>query len=159
MSIVKRLEDLERKVSGIVGIIGNDCGEDAELIKNSSYHVKEKFIDMNQGEKYAGRILDDDGQQSHDLIFVKVHKYKADYEQAILWARSEGLQIPTPRELELLSANLRDEFYGEWHWSCDNDESIPFFAFSKNFSNGELTSRMKTNMFRAIGVRRVMVQP
>jgi hypothetical protein len=76
-------------------------------------------VDMQEGERYAGVVLNDDGSFSHHLI-LSAFKPETDlnWKDAMALGEKMRLSLPTKQESALLYANLQDQFdAGYWHWT------------------------------------------
>ena len=75
---------------------------------------------LNEGERYAGIVIDSaTGQPTHHLILIPQQpKTRLTWDEAIAWAASIGVELPTRQESALLFANAKDAFDPPtWYWT------------------------------------------
>lgn len=112
-------------------------------------------VALNPGERYAGEILNPDGSLSHRVVLLP-DAFSGTWPDAKAWAAAAGGDLPTRRELSLLSANTRDAFGNDYHWSSDPGEDGQ--AWGQNFLRGYQTANRQSDEYRARAVRRVVAQ-
>jgi hypothetical protein len=110
-------------------------------------------VALNEGERYAGEILNADGSLSHRLVLLPGITHGS-WQAAKTWAESVGGALPTRRELALLNANVRDAFDGVYHWSADPDQDGQ--AWGQHFLRGYQTANRQSDEYHARAVRRVV---
>lgn len=108
--------------------------------------------ELQDGEKYAGVILDPAGDYHLILLDGDVEMNHA---EATAWAESVGGALPTRREQALLFTNLPSEFKSDWYWSSEQRASLPDCAWMQLFCNGNQSYGRKSRQARARAVRRV----
>lgn len=109
-------------------------------------------VDLNDGERYAGEILNLDGTLSHRIVLLP-GSFSGTWADSKAWAASIGGDLPTRRELSLLKANVADAFGNEYHWSSELHEGGE--AWGQNFLRGYQTANRQGDEYRARAVRRV----
>lgn len=115
------------------------------------------FPTPNQGERYAGVVLGEEGKPSHHLFLLTDDSGKRmPWDAAVEWARSVGGDLPTRFESVLLYANLRDQFdQRDWHWT--GTQCSDAFAWVQSLSSGGQDYGRKRYEFRARAVRRLPI--
>ncbi len=86
------------------------------------------------GHRNAGLILKEDGTPDYWLVALPGELESADWNTAMEWAKAQGGDLPSLRELNLLRANARQLFKDDWYWS--NQKRTEETAFSQSFGNG-----------------------
>ena len=110
-------------------------------------------INLCYGERYAGIILNDEGDPDYHLILLPGEAESIKWEDAKQWAADRDGKLPTRREQSLLFANLKGEFKEAAYWSGQRHEDERY-AWYQLFSNG-LQGYYGTNYeVRARAVRR-----
>lgn len=120
---------------------------------------EETRIDANQlaeGERWAGILLDENGNPSHHLILLP-GETEAEWQAAIEWAEQQGGVLPSRKEQALLFANLADEFQRDWYWSSEQHAAHSSNAWCQGFNLGSQHYDRKVNELRARAVRRLSV--
>jgi hypothetical protein len=110
---------------------------------------------LKEGEFYAGLILGKDGQPDHHVILLPGDAQDVTWSAARQWAVLAGGDLPTRRELALLSANLREQFGRVWYWSNEQSEARSQLVWGQNFSSGIQTMYGRQFHGRGRAVRRV----
>ena len=90
--------------------------------------------ELAAGQYNAGLILKEDGTPDYWLIGLPGELESATWQQGMDWAKEQGGDLPTRRELNLLRANARKEFKDDWYWSNETSESS--WAWYQHFDNG-----------------------
>ena len=121
-------------------------------------HIPGTDIELSQGERYAGLILNEQGKPSHHLVLLPGEAEDKTWEQAIAWATEQGGELPTRAEQSLLFANLKGEFQEAWYWSGQAHETNSSWAWYQNFYDGSQGYGHKGNEFRARAVRRLVIE-
>ena len=115
-------------------------------------------ITLNQGERYAGAIMNDDGTIHHHVILLPGDNYGDTNSNQAEWAKSIGGELPTRREQSLLIANLKNEFKTEWYWSSEILDDKPGYAWCQSFLHGfQHWHDSRSGTLRARAVRRLVV--
>ena len=112
---------------------------------------------LQPGERYAGVVLDADGNVKHHLVLLPARPEKRmNWQAAIDWAASMGGQLPDRQEQSLLFANCKPHLpSGGWHWSCESREEDASYAWSCFFDDGGYPSHdHKSYEGSAVAVRR-----
>jgi hypothetical protein len=110
---------------------------------------------LKEGEIYAGLILGKDGAPDHHVILLPGDAQDVTWSAARQWAVLAGGDLPTRRELALLSANLREQFGKVWYWSSEQSEARSQLVGGQNFSSGIQTMYGRQFHGRGRAVRRV----
>ena len=118
--------------------------------------IEETTIELRAGERYAGAVLDEDGDhQFHLVLMAQRPAAKLNWQAAMEWAQGIGGSIPTRQEQALLYANCKPHLKPEWHWSSESYESDASFAWYCHFLNGYQGGNHKSAEGAAVAVRRV----
>ena len=120
----------------------------------SAVSIQQLLPALNEGEHYAGILLDDNGAPSHHLILLPGDRDDGPWRDAIEWAKSIGGELPTRREQALLYANLPKQFQNDWYWSCEQHAAVSVYAWMQGFGNGDQFNGHKSYNHRARAVRR-----
>jgi hypothetical protein len=110
---------------------------------------------LKDGEIYAGLILGKNGEPDHHVILLPGDAQDVTWSAARQWAVLAGGDLPTRRELALLSANLREQFGRVWYWSNEQSEARSQLVWGQNFSSGIQTMYGRQFHGRGRAVRRV----
>src|SRR5574343_1450960 len=102
--------------------------------------------ELAAGEYNAGLILKEDGTPDYWLIGLPGELEAARWDSAMDWAKEQGGDLPTRRELNLLRANARKEFKDDWYWS---NEFVSGLAWSQDFGDGGQYFRHRSGELRA----------
>jgi hypothetical protein len=119
--------------------------------------LREAYIALQPGERYAGTLLTPEGLISHHLILLPGETTNTNWADACTWATKAGGELPTRREQALLFANLKAEFQPRWYWSSETyeDEDDGSSAWYQYFGLGTQNNTRKSYEGRARAVRRV----
>jgi hypothetical protein len=111
---------------------------------------------LKEGEHYAGMIL---GDNPYHLVLLPAKPDKLmPWDDAKKWAKTASGRLPTRREQSLLLINLKEQFEPFWHWSCDQVDSDPFYAWMQGFLHVRQDYFHKSYEGRARAVRRVYLE-
>jgi hypothetical protein len=125
--------------------------------KTSVHEIEAGTIELQPGERYAGAVLDADGQHLHHLVLMAQRPTdKLKWQAAMDWAARVGGSLPTRQEQSLLFANCKPHLQPEWHWSCEVYEEDASYAWYCLFSYGYITSDHKSVEGSAVAVRRFL---
>lgn len=121
---------------------------------------KEQFLKqhLRPGELYAGLLLSIGGTPDQHIFLLPGEARNITQDDAALWAKSVGGELPNRREQALLFANLKGEFKPRWYWSGEQHEDDNFFAWGQLFSSGGQDYGQKSYGGRARAVRRVPLE-
>ena len=118
--------------------------------------IEEATIELQPGERYAGAVLDEDGDhQFHLVLMAQRPTDKLNWQAAMDWAQRINGSLPTRQELSLLFANCKPHLEKVWHWSSETHESDASCAWYCYFTNGYITGNRKSYEGSAVAVRRV----
>lgn len=112
--------------------------------------------ELNEGEIYAGILLNESGAPQHHLILLPGDNNEASWQTQIDWAKSIGGELPTRAEQSLLFANCKQHFQQDWHWSGEEDSAGG--AWYQYFGLGFQYYGRKGNELRARAVRRLIIE-
>lgn len=99
--------------------------------------VPEARIELRDGERYAGAVLDDNGNIKHHLVLMAEQPDDTMmWKAAMDWAQSVGGSLPTRQEQALLYANCKPHLKASWHWSSETYEGNSGYAWCCYFNNG-----------------------
>ena len=147
------LEDLQARHAELGKLI-----ESFKAALPAILHIPGTDIELRQGERYAGLILNDQGKPGHHLVLLPGDAEDLTWEQALAWAAEQGGELPTRAEQSLLFANLKGEFQGAYYWSGQTHETNSSWAWFQYFRNGGQGNYRKGNEFRARAVRRLVIE-
>lgn len=111
--------------------------------------------ELNEGEIYAGAIINPDGT-GHHVILLDGDNDGAEWKEQMDWAKSIGGDLPDRVEQALMYANLKDQFKEDWYWS-NTQHSDPRFAWYQTFSGGGQNNYYTSLQLRARAVRRLKI--
>ena len=112
---------------------------------------------LNEGEIYAGAIINPDGT-GHHAILLPGDNDDASWDKQMEWAASIGGDLPDRVEQALMYKNLPDQFEKEWYWSNTQHASDSGYAWYQSFYTGTQSSNHKSDELRARAVRRSVIQ-
>lgn len=113
-------------------------------------------IELNPGERYAGPVLDAEGQIKHHLVLLPNRpESDMEWQAAMDWAASVGGQLPDRQEQALLYANCKPHLQPDWHWSSEEHENASY-AWYCHFNHGDQYNTRKSVEGSAVAVRRLM---
>ena len=118
-----------------------------------------KIPELNEGERYAGIVIDSaTGQPTHHLILIPQQpETRLTWDGAIVWAASIGAELPTRQEAALLFANAKDAFKPNWYWTGEQYASNASLAWDQFFDDGLQASIAKGHKGRVRAIRRVPI--
>lgn len=112
---------------------------------------------LNEGEHYAGLILNEDGTPRHHLILLTGDNDRDTWKKQMVWAKKQGGELPTCQEQSLLFANCKKNFAGNWYWSGKQYAAHSGYAWSQTFYDGAQGCFIATIKCRARAVRRLPI--
>mgnify|MGYP003616706639 CR=1 FL=1 len=113
--------------------------------------------ELQEDERYAGVILNEDGTLSHHVILISQQPTeRLSWNDAMAWAEKAGGTLPTRQEQSLLVANCKNAFAG-WYWSSTQYAGYASHAWRQIFGNGGQTINDKGYKGRVRAVRRVPI--
>ena len=107
----------------------------------------------NEGEIYAGAIIQPDGT-GHHVFLMDGDNDGADWNTSMEWAKSIGGDLPDRVEQALLHAHMKDRFKPDWYWSNTLHASYSGYAWSQFFDYGRQYYSYTRYKCRARAVRR-----
>lgn len=110
-------------------------------------------IELQPGERYAGLVLDEQGQPDYHLILLPGEATDVKWKDAVTAAAGMGGTLPTRQEQALLYANLKSEFKPTWYWSSE-EHTDGSFAWLQDFYDGLQVNGPKSYAGLARAVRR-----
>jgi hypothetical protein len=114
-------------------------------------------INLQDGERYAGIVLDADGNTLHHLVLMALRpEGKLEWQAAMDWAASVGGDLPNRQEQALLFSNCKPHIKPEWHWSNQTYESEASYAWYCYFYDGNQNRCPKSYEGSAVAVRRIL---
>jgi len=118
-----------------------------------------KIPELNEGERYAGIVIDSaTGQPTHHLILIPQQpETRLTRDEAIAWAASIGAELPTRQEAALLFANAKDAFESKWYLTSEECAGLASDVWGQYFDDGLQASIAKGHKGRARAVRRVPI--
>lgn len=110
-------------------------------------------IELHDGERYAGVVLDADGRVQHHVVLMAPRPDgRLTWPAAVAWALSVGGTLPTRQEAALLYANCKPHLEPRWHWTSEADG--PSYAWVCVFDGGGQTFTLQSYEGSAVAVRR-----
>ena len=117
-----------------------------------------KIPELNEDERYAGIALDATGKPTHHLILLPQQPdTRLTWDEAIAWAASIGVELPTLQESALLYANLKPAFEPTWYWIGEQSAGDASLAWHQFFFNGSQYYGDKGYKGRVRAVRRFLI--
>ena len=117
-----------------------------------------KIPELNKGERYAGIVIHKNDLISHHLILIPQQPdTRLTRDEAIAWAASIGVEMPTRQESALLYANLKPAFEPAWYWTGEQYAGHAPNAWGQDFVNGYQGGYGKGYKGRVRAVRRVPI--
>lgn len=113
--------------------------------------------DLQDGEHYAGLILDEEGTPTHHLILLPVDVESMTFAAATEWAATIGGELPSRSEQALLHANCKAQFESDWYWSGEQHAAHSGYAWYQYFYDGYQRYSRKGDELRARAVRRLPI--
>lgn len=145
------LEEVKAKQSELAKMI-----EQLQQQQRQYIEIDECTIVLEPGERYAGAVLDEDGQHQHHLVLLADRPdKKLTWQDAMDWADTVGGVLPTRQEQALLYANCKPHLKPEWHWSSEMHEEDASYAWYCFFGYGDQLDGPKSYEGSAVAVRRV----
>jgi hypothetical protein len=109
---------------------------------------------LNEGETYAGAIINPDGTGSHTILLPGDND-AADWNTQMDWAASIGGTLPDRVQQAMLYKYLSDRFKKDFYWSCEQRESGS--AWYQHFGGGYQSWGLTGCKCRARAVRSVAI--
>jgi hypothetical protein len=148
------LEAIQAKQTELAKLIQQFSEQPKEAAR--TIEIEDRYVELEPGERYAGAVLDVDGNHMHDLVLMAAKPDgKLNWKGALEWAEEVGGALPTRQELSLLYANCKPHLQPVWHWSCEEHESDASSAWSCYFGLGSLGTTRKSSGGSVVAVRRV----
>lgn len=125
-------------------------------------HSKERQIKLpggvltlQEGERYAGERLDENGNHLHHVIVMAARPTgKLNWKDAQAWAKEQGGDVASPEEYALIKANCPDLLTaGTWYWSNREHKDDASYAWYV-YSGGDTFNFHKSFEGSALAVRR-----
>ena len=107
------------------------------------------------GEIYAGVVVVT-GAPLHHLILLP-GETRANWKDALAWAKKKNAELPTRVEQALLFANAADQFEKDWYWSAEPYAGDASYAWYQNLFRGYQYYDLQTAELHARAVRRVAI--
>jgi len=126
-----------------------------QVVSTTLIEIEDCTIELDPSERYAGAVLDDEGQHKHHLVMMaQRHTDKLNWQAAMDWATSIGGALPTRQEQALLYANCKPHLQPVWHWSCETHADEASYAWHCDFDYGYQSGVHKSYEGSAVAVRR-----
>ena len=116
------------------------------------------------GGIFAGLVRGQDGASDYLLILGPEKEIECNWQDAMDWAAGLDINdhadftLPTRAEQSILLGNLRDQFEPGWYWSCEQHAARSVYAWMQHFGYGSQGGHLKSFVFRARAVRRLIIQ-
>ena len=115
-------------------------------------------LELRAGERYAGAVLDEDGDHLHHLVLrAERPAGKLNWQAAMDWAKGVGGTLPSRQESSLLFANCKCHLDTSWHWTSETREDDASYAWSCYFNHGGTDLTRKSYEGSAVAVRLVQI--
>ena len=144
------LEAIEKKQSELSKMIESFKSQGAPFV------IPGTTIALRYGERYAGIILDGEGDPGYHLVLLPGEAESIQWEDAKKWGAERDGELPTRREQSLLFANLKGEFKETAYWSGQHHEDERY-AWYQHFINGTQSCSHANAELRARAVRRLAI--
>jgi hypothetical protein len=128
-----------------------------ETILTTIYAPRIGTLWVEHGGIYAGIVRGTDGASDYHLILLPETTNELNWNDAINWAKSLDVELPTRREQAILFGNLSNEFELGWHWSKEQHADTSDYAWVQFFGNGGQLTSLKSDEYRARAVRRLSI--
>jgi len=112
--------------------------------------------ELNDGETYAGAIVNPDGTGHHIVIMPGDHD-EANWADSMEWAKSICGDLPDRVEQALFFKHLPDQFRKDWYWSNSQHAADSDCAWYQLFGSGFQSISHESYELRARAVRRVAI--
>ncbi|SIR00695.1 DUF1566 domain-containing protein [Pseudacidovorax sp. RU35E] len=145
------LQAIEARLDEVAGMVQQYKAEQSSRV----VEIAGASIALKQGERYAGAVIDDDGQVLHHLMLMAGVATDVGWKQARAWAEAQGGELPTRQEQALLFANCKPHLLGRSHWSCEVHEDDASYAWDCYFDNGIQSYYHQSAALAAVAVRRI----
>ena len=144
------LQDLESRQTELAALIKKFKDEQPAVLQ-----IGAADIHLQQGERYAGTVLDADGTIKHHLALMAPRPDRSlSWGDAMAWAQKVGGSLPDRQEQALLFANCKPHLDAAWHWSCETNKDNASYAWGCYFDYGYQTYELKSAAGAAVAVRR-----
>ncbi len=110
--------------------------------------------ELKEGEIYGGAIINPDGT-GHHFILLPDDKDDCTWDEAIVWAKELGGDLPNRVEQAMLYDKNKEQFKLDWYWSNTQHASDSVYAWFQGVITGTQNSWGKDNRVRARAVRRL----
>lgn len=145
------LQDLESRQTELAALIQKFKAEQPAVLQIDSAEIH-----LQQGERYAGTVLNADGTIKHHLVLMAPRPdCSLNWDDAMAWAQKVGGSLPDHQEQALLFANCKPHLDDVWHWSFQQHETNASYAWYCNARNGHQYYFHKSAEGAAVAVRRV----
>jgi hypothetical protein len=111
---------------------------------------------LNDGEIYAGAIINPDGTGHHVILLDGDHDNMT-FDAAVEWAKSIGGDLPDRVEQAMFFKHLPDRFQKDWYWSNTQHAASSSSAWYQGFYDGLQNYYYESSECRARAVRRVAI--
>ncbi len=107
-----------------------------------------------EGGIYAGLTIHDETPMR---LVMLPDEFIGTWKQALAWAKKLDAELPTRMDLLAMWNNARDGLEG-WHWSSEENASVPDSAWCQSFDDGGQYDDLKDVRCRARAVRRFPIR-
>jgi hypothetical protein len=109
---------------------------------------------LNEGEHYAGAIINPDGT-GHHVIILPGDKNDGTWKAALAWAKKLGGDLPNRVETALMFNQSKVQFKEDWYWTNEQHATNSDSAWYQHFINGGQNYGSESSRMRARAVRRL----
>ena len=112
---------------------------------------------LAKDETYKGLIVSESGKPLHHVIEISVPTPNLPWDQAMVFTKKRGADLPSLREGSLLRASDAKGQSG-WFWMNEECEADSVYAYAQGFGDGGQGYCRKSFACRVRLVRRVAIQ-
>lgn len=147
------LEEIQAKQNELAAMIEQF---EAAQSKERQIELPGGVLTLQEGERYAGIVLDEAGNFRHHLILLPGVIKDVNWETAVKWANKRGGELPTRQEWALMFANCKTHVQPRWYWTGETHEDDASLAWDCFFDTGHQSNvRKDCEGGTAVAVRRV----
>lgn len=128
----------------------------ADTTTTTTLHLPATTLELRPGERYAGAVLDADGNVLHHIALLPDRpEGDVNWQAAKAWAASVGGELPSRQEQALLFANCKPHLPRRWCWASEEHAEDASSAWGCYFYDGTQNDLHKSAQLCAVAVRRL----
>ncbi len=128
----------------------------ADTTTTTTLHLPATTLELRPGERYAGAVLDADGNVLHHIALLPDRpEGDVNWQAAKAWAASVGGELPSRQEQALLFANCKPHLPRRWCWASEEHAEDASSAWLCYFGNGSQLTNHESWECSAVAVRRL----